>query len=213
MMSVIPEKMPAIVFDLGGVLMDWSPYYLYCDVLGLTRQQVDTFMEDVDFRGWNIQNDQGRSFAETTLELSKQFPQYQDLIHAYDKQYLLSLHGAFPEVVQILKDLKESGFPLYALSNWPAEKFALIRPQHEFFSWFDDMVISGEVGLVKPGKAIFELMLQRIGKPADQCIYIDDHEPNIQAASDLGFATILFDSADHLNSELKNLISKLVDNR
>jgi 2-haloacid dehalogenase len=202
-------QLPAIVFDLGGVLMDWSPYYLYCDVLGLTKQQTDTFLEEVDFRGWNIQNDYGRSFAETTMELSAQFPQYHDLIHAYDHQYLLSLHGAFPEVVEILKNLKDSGYPLYALSNWPAEKFALIRTQHEFFDWFDDMVISGEVRMVKPGKEIFQLMLDRIGKPASECIYIDDHDPNIRTAAELGFTTILYDSADQLQKELDTLIPRI----
>ncbi len=87
--------------------MDWSPYYLYCDVLGLTRQQVDQFLDEVDFRGWNIQNDRGRAFAETTVELSEKYPHYHELIHAYDDQYLLSLHGAFPEVVAILRNLKE----------------------------------------------------------------------------------------------------------
>ncbi len=99
---------------------------------------------------------------------------------------------------------------MYALSNWPAEKFAQIRVQHEFFDWFDDMVISGEVGLVKPGHEIFQLMLNRIGQPATECIYIDDHEPNIQAANDLEFSTILYETPQQLENELNRLIPKMI---
>lgn len=184
--------------------MDWSPYYLYCDKMGLDRQAVDRFLKEVDFSGWNIEQDRGRSFAEATAELTERFPEYDELIHAYDRYYLESLSGAIQPVVDILHALKEAAYPIYALSNWPAEKFALVRRQYPFFDWFDGMVISGEVGLVKPEKAIYELLLDRVGRPADECLFIDDHFPNIQTAIELGFQTIQFQSAQQLITELHN---------
>jgi len=192
-----------IVFDLGGVLMDWNPYHLYCDKLGLDRGVVDRFMQDVDFAGWNREQDRGRSFAEATKELSSRFPEYRELIFAYDEQYLDSLGGSSQPVVNILEKLKKKGYPLYVLSNWPAEKFKLVRPQYPFFDWFDGIVISGEVGFVKPERAIFDILLDRIGHPAGECLIIDDHLPNIRVARDLGFQTIQFQTSQQLEEELQ----------
>jgi 2-haloacid dehalogenase len=193
---------PVIVFDLGGVLMDWSPYYLYCDQMGLDQPSVDRFLEEVDFYRWNAEQDRGRSFAEATPELCARFPQYTDLIRAYDEHFLATLKGAYPPVVEILGKLKAEEYPLYVLSNWSAETFKLVRPQYPFFDWFDGMVISGEVGLIKPDPAIYQILLERAGRPAGECLFIDDHLPNIQAASALGFQTIQFQSAGQLESEL-----------
>jgi 2-haloacid dehalogenase len=203
------SKKPAIIFDLGGVLIDWNPYYLYCDKLGMTPQDVDRFLKEVAFSEWNKQNDRGRSFAESTVELSAAFPQYRELIHAYDDRYLESIGGAFQPVVELVRKLKKASLPLYVLSNWPTEKFALVRPQYEFFNWFDDMIISGEVGMIKPDHDIFELLLQRIGRSAEECVFIDDHAPNITAAGEIGFQTILFESASQLETELKKM--KILD--
>jgi 2-haloacid dehalogenase len=194
-----------IVFDLGGVLMDWSPYYLYCNRMGLDRLSVDRFLKEVDFSGWNKEQDRGCSFAEATTELSARFPEYSEMIHAYDERYLDSVGGAIRPVVDILGKLKGAGYILYVLSNWPAEKFALVRPQFPFFEWFDGMVISGDVGLIKPEKAIFELLLERISRPADECLFIDDHIANINTARSLGFQTIQFQSSEQLEAELERM--------
>jgi 2-haloacid dehalogenase len=199
------KKSPAVVFDLGGVLMDWDPYYLYCKMLGDDRQTVEQFLKTIDFSGWNKEQDRGRTFAEGTAELCARFPEYCELIRAYDERYLESLRGAIDPVVEILRVLKNEEYPLYALSNWPAEKFALVRPSYPFFDWFDGLVISGEVGLMKPDKAIFELLLERIGRPAHECLFIDDHDRNIIAAKELGFQTILFHSPQQLKTDLRNL--------
>src|SRR5512140_2267113 len=126
----------AIVFDLGGVLMDWDPYYLYRKILGDDRQAVDRFLKTVDFHKWNQEQDRGRTFAEGAAELIARFPQYRELILAYDERYLESLNGPIQPVVEILRRLKDLEYPLYGLSNWPAEKFALVRPQYAFFEWF-----------------------------------------------------------------------------
>lgn len=196
---------PAIVFDFGGVLMDWSPYYLYLKLLGNDRQAVERFLTAVDFFRWNLEQDRGRSYAEGTEELIARFPEYRELIRAYDERYLETLGGAIQPVVDILRALKDAGYSLYGLSNWPAEKFALVRPSYPFFAYFDDIVISGEVGLVKPDQAIFNLLLERIGRPAGECLFIDDHERNIHAARELGFQTIQFQSPQQLEAELRSM--------
>jgi 2-haloacid dehalogenase len=205
MMNAKKSLTPVIVFDLGGVLMDWSPYYLYCDKMGLDRQTVDRFLKEVDFPAWNVEQDRGRLFADATAELSARFPQYRELIYAYDEGYLHALSGSIQPVVDILQKLKTKGYPLYALSNWPAEKFALVRPKYTFFEWFDGIMISADVGLVKPDQAIFELFLKRFGHAAEACLFIDDHLPNIIAASQVGFHTIQFKSAPQLETELTQL--------
>jgi 2-haloacid dehalogenase len=186
------KTVQAIVFDIGGVLIDWNPYYLYRKLLGDDRQAVGYFLKAVDFSGWNKEQDRGRSFAEGNAELIARFPEYRELILAYDQRYLESIGGAIEPVVEILHTLKDLGYPLYGLSNWPAEKFALVRPAYPFFNWFDGLIISGEVGLIKPDKDIFHLLLERVGRQAGECVFIDDHEPNITTARELGFQTIHF---------------------
>ena len=195
---------PAIVFDFGGVLMDWNPHYLYQKLPGYDRGAIDRFLKEVDFFTWNVEHDRGRSFAEGTALLIARFPQYSDLIRAYDERYLETLRGPVVPVVRLLHALKDAGYPLYGLSNWPAEKFAQVRPLHPIFDIFEDIVISGEVGLVKPDKAIFDLLLQRVGRPAADCLLIDDSEHNILAARALGFQTIHFQSPEQLEAELKS---------
>lgn len=195
----------AIVFDFGGVLIDWNPYYLYRHLLGEDPEATKRFMKEVDFSIWNQENDRGRTLAEGVEELALRFPQYRDLIIAYDRRYLETVGGCIQPVVDILRTLKEQGYPLYGLSNWPAEKFALVRKIYPFFDWFADIVISGEVKLIKPGREIFELLLQRIGRPACDCIYIDDHELNITTAKQLGFRTIHYTSPEQLRTNLHKL--------
>lgn len=199
------QRIKALVFDYGGVLMDWSPTYLYLKLLGNDRSAVDHFLSEVDFFTWNLEQDRGRSFQEGIALLISQFPHYRDLIRAYDERYLETVKGSNPAVVDLLQTLKEDGYPLFGLSNWPAEKFALVRQQYPFFDWFDDMVLSGEVHLVKPDPAIFECLLERAGYPAQECLFIDDNEINILAAQKINFQTILFRSPEQLEADLHQL--------
>jgi 2-haloacid dehalogenase len=194
-----------IVFDFGGVLMDWNPYYLYRHLLGEDPEATKRFLKEVDFSTWNLENDRGRTLAQGVEELALRFPDYRDLIIAYDQRYFETIGGCIQPVVDILRTLKEKAYPLFGLSNWPAEKFAIVRKIYPFFDWFDDLVISGEVKMIKPGREIFELLLQRIGRPASDCIYIDDHEPNITTAKQLDFRTIHYGSPEQLKTELNGM--------
>jgi 2-haloacid dehalogenase len=197
----------AIIFDFGNVLVDWDPRYLYRKLLG-SDQAIEQFLGEVDFFAWNLQHDAGRPFDESIAELCARFPHYCELINAYDERYEESISGPIWPTVEVLRALKDAGYPLYALSNWPSGKFDLVRPKYEFFSWFDDIVVSGKVCLAKPDPRIFELLLERIGRPAQECLFIDDSPRNIAVAQQLGFQTILFRSAEQLKQELTPLLGQ-----
>jgi 2-haloacid dehalogenase len=196
---------PAIVFDFGGVLVDWNSHYLYRKLLNGDDAAIDRFQAEVGFTEWNLHQDQGRSFAEGVAVLSAQFPQYADLIRAYDERWQESLSGPIEGTVEILRSLKVAHYPLYGLSNWALEKFNLVRLQYEFFSWFDDILISSTANLIKPDPRIFTLFLDRIGRVAADCVYVDDSGANILAANQLGFTTIHFQSPEQLAKELRQL--------
>ena len=203
-------KITAVIFDFGGVLMDWNPHYLYKKFFGDNPQKTLEFLREVGFDEWNRQLDKGRTFAEGVADLRQRFPAYQELIQAYDQRWEETLAGSIQPSVDILRELKEEAkmrtgateFSLYALTNWSAEKFATIRHQYEFFDWFEDIVVSGEEKLIKPDPRIFQVLLQRSRRTAAECLFIDDSSTNIAAAKELGFDTILFQSPDQLRMEL-----------
>ena len=195
----------AIVFDFGGVLVDWDPHYLYRPFFDGDDAAIDRFMQEIGFHEWNLQQDGGRPFAEGVAELSKQFPQYADLIRAYHERYEDAITGPIWGTVEILRSLKAAHYPLYGLSNWALEKFNLVRPKYEFFSWFDDILISSTVNLVKPDPQIFTLFLDRIGWAATDCVYVDDSVANLLTANQLGFTTIHFQFPEQLAHELRQL--------
>lgn len=194
----------AIVFDFGGVLLDWNPRNLYQRYFP-DQQSMEDFLKEINFAEWNARQDKGRYFADGIADLSSRFPQHAHLIEAYFKHWKDSITGPIPGVVDILCKLKQDGYPLFGLSNWSMETFPLIRREYEFFDWFDDMVISGDAKLIKPHPAIFNLLLNKINYSAPECVLIDDSLPNIDTANELGFATIHFTSAEQLQIELQEM--------
>ncbi len=196
---------PAIVFDFGGVLVDWDPHYVYRPYFNGDDAAIDRFMQEIGFHEWNLQQDGGRSFDDGVAMLSAQFPQYAHLIHAYHECYEDAIVGPVAGTVEIVRACKAAGYPLYGLSNWAQEKFDLIRPKYDFFECFDDILISSTVNLVKPDPRIFEIFLKRIGRQAEECVYIDDSAANATEADRLGFITIRFESPRQLAAELDRL--------
>ena len=195
----------AIVFDFGGVLLDWNPRNLYQRFFPDQPQAMEDFLAEIHFYEWNAQQDKGRPFAEGIAELSKQFPQYAHLIQAYYDDWENSVTGSIPGTVVILRKLKQDGRRLYGLSNWSAETFPRARQDYPFFDWFDYIFLSGDVKLNKPDPAIFNLLLNKTGYAAPECLLIDDSQANIDAAKELGFATIRFTSPEDLQTELQRL--------
>lgn len=195
------QLQPAIIFDFGKVLLDWDPRYLYRKLLP-DEAAVERFLSEIRFFEWNVAHDAGQPFEESIAGLCQQFPHYCDLISAYHTRYPESIAGANQPVVAILSALKQAGYPLYGLSNWPAGKFALVRPQYPFFDWFEDIVLSGEVFIVKPDPRIYQILLERIGRPASECIFIDDSLANVDGAQRVGIQTIHYRTPDQLAAEL-----------
>ncbi len=192
---------PAILFDFGGVLMDWNAHYLYDSLLD-SPVAVDQFLEEIGFSAWNLDMDGGRPFAESVADLSRQFPQHAALLHAYDERWEETLRGPIQPSLEILRALKRRGYPLYGLTNWSEEKFEITRRKYPIFDVFENIVVSGTVKLTKPDPRIFALTLQTIGRPAQECLLIDDSQKNILAASAMGFQTIHFKSPEQLQAEL-----------
>ena len=193
----------AVIFDFGGVLLEWDPRNLYQHFFPGQPQAMDDFLAEINFYEWNAHQDKGRTFAEGIAELSAQFPQHVNLIQAYYDNWEDSITGAIQGTVEILRALKIKGYPLFGLSNWSAETYPRARRKYPFFDLFDDIILSGEVKLNKPDPAIFNLLLNKIGYSAPECILIDDSQPNADAAKALGFHTVLFKSPQQLGQELK----------
>ena len=199
------SNIKAIIFDFGNVLLEWNPRRVYQRYFLNDLEGMERFFKEVNFADWNLQQDKGRPFAEGVAILSERFPQYAQLIQAYHENWVDSIGSAYSGTIEILKRLKQAGYPLYGLSNWSAETFPLAREKYDFFDLFDDFVISGAVGHVKPEPEIFQIMLAKIGRPAHECLFIDDAISNINQAQKMGFETIHFQSPEQLEIRLREL--------
>jgi 2-haloacid dehalogenase len=196
------QPKPTIIFDFGGVLLDWDPRHLYRKYFNGDEQAMERFLSEVDFFNWNLLQDAGRPFADGVAQGCAQHPEYCELLKIYDEHYPESIVGQISGSVEILVHLKQAGYSLFGLSNWSAEKFHLVRDQYEFLDCFKQILLSGEVRLAKPDPRIFHLMLEKVGRPASECLLIDDSLKNIEAAQRLGFQTIHFQSPEQLCQEL-----------
>lgn len=199
------QNISTIIFDYGNVLIEWDPKYVYNRYFPNDPEAMERFFKEVDFMGWNAHQDKGRTFKDGVADLSAQFPHHAHLIQAYHDHWKDSIGTAYTDTVEIMKQLKQKGFPIYGLSNWSTETFPYVRSKYDFFDMLDDMVISGAVGHIKPEPEIYHIMLEKIGKPAHECLFIDDSLANIQQAQKLGFQTIHFQSSEKLKLDLENL--------
>lgn len=193
----------AIIFDFGGVIINWDPHQLYNKYFGNDTHAIDAFLAEIHFPSWNLLQDQGRPFSLGVKELSARFPQYSHLIQAYDEEWELSITGVIPGMVETLERFKAAGYHLYGLTNWSAEKFLSIKGKYKIFDFFEDIVVSGEVKLIKPDPAIFSLLLQRIHRQAYECLLVDDSQHNLEIAQKMGFSTMHFTSPNQFESELE----------
>jgi 2-haloacid dehalogenase len=200
-----PKDGLAIVFDFGRVLIDWDPRYLFRKFFGQDEQAMECFIEEVRFYDWIHQLDSGGNYAEGVASACARYPQYCHLFQAYHLRYDETIIGAIEPTVEIMRRLKRAGYPLYGLSNWPVEKFAVVRPRYDLFDDLDEIVISGQAGSAKPEPGIYQSLLERAGRKAEQCLFIDDSADNIAAARRLGFQTILYQTPEQLRQALAGL--------
>lgn len=197
--------MRAVVFDLGGVLIDWDPRYVYRELLRGREDEMESFLRDVANREWNERLDAGQTWVDAVAELATKHPGHRQLIEAYAERWADMLGGPIPETVAVLAELRDAKVPLYVLSNWSAETFPIALERYDFLHWFDGRVISGEVGLIKPDPRIYQYLMDRFELRPGDFFYTDDHEPNVIGARDLGIRASLFRGAQGLRAELVDL--------
>jgi 2-haloacid dehalogenase len=193
------------VFDLGGVLIDWNPRYLYRKLFAGDDAAMEHFLANVCTSSWNSQQDAGRSFAEGCALLKAQHPAQAKLIDAWFERHGEMLAGPIDGTVEILAELRARGIPLYALSNWSAETFPTALKRFEFLQWFDGILLSGEAKLVKPDGSFFRLFFNTFSIDPAQAVFVDDLRPNAEAAGELGMHAILFTDPPALRNELASL--------
>lgn len=191
----------AIVFDLGGVLIDWDPRHMYRKIFD-DEAEMEAFLGEIATLEWNAQHDAGRRWEDGVALLSAQYPKHAALISAYWERWEEMLVGPIDGTVEILAKLKASGHELHALTNWSTQTFPIARERYEFLDWFEHIVVSGEEKLIKPDPRIYEVLLERIDCKAEDCIFIDDSQRNVEAAAELGINAIRFDSPEQLRTEL-----------
>ena len=190
------------VFDLGGVLIDWNPRYLYRKLFNGDESAMEHFLANVCAPSWNKQQDAGRSFAEGCALLKVVHPEATYLIDAWFERYDEMLAGPIQGTVDLLSDLRRQGISLYALSNWSAETFPFALKRFEFLKWFEGIMLSGEVGLVKPDPKIYDLFLKTFAINPASAVYVDDLEPNVRSATAFGMHGILFTDPAALRTDL-----------
>ena len=194
-----------VVFDLGGVLIDWDPRYLYRKLLRGDETAIEHFLSTVCTREWNLAQDAGRSFAEGAHLLKRQHPDKAELIDAYGARFDEMMPGPIAGSVEILAELKALGGPLYCLTNFSAETYPPTFERFEFLRWFRGVLVSGEVGLIKPDPRIFESLLGRFAIDPKRAVYIDDVAANVDAARPFGIHAVHFTTPTTLRAELAEL--------
>jgi 2-haloacid dehalogenase len=195
-----------IIFDLGGVLIDWSPLYVFNDSYFSNRTQLDYFFEHICTSDWNEEQDAGRSIVEATQLLVQRFPDWEQPIRDYYGRWTEMLRGPIDESVRIFRKIKElKNYKTYALTNWQAGLFDIALVRYDFLHWFDGRVVSGEEKTRKPFPAFYNTLLSRYQINAANALFIDDNLRNVQAAEKLGIRSIHFTSPQQLETELKQL--------
>jgi len=195
----------SVVFDLGGVLIDWNPRYLYRKLFAGDDAAMEHFLAHVCNGPWNLAQDAGRSWAEAIEVLSADHPHQRPLISAYRERWDEMLNGPIDGTLEILTELKAKGIPLYALTNWSAETFPIAKERYEFLGWFRDILVSGRETLIKPDRRIYELLMSRNGIAAAEAVFIDDAPKNVEGARTAGMAALHFQSPERLRVDLVSL--------
>lgn len=199
------QQIQTIVFDLGGVLVDWNPMYLYRKIFSTESEAIE-FLELVCTFDWNEEQDAGRSLAEATEVLLQQFPEKELPIKAYYTRWEEMLGGPIEGTVELFSQLKRTKrFKTYALTNWSAETFPKALARYDFLHWFDGRLVSGEEKTRKPFPEIYTALIQKFNLNPATSLFIDDNLRNIIPAKSMGFNTIHFTNPESLETSLKEL--------
>ncbi|AMQ91119.1 HAD family hydrolase [Aggregatibacter actinomycetemcomitans] len=196
--------MSTVVFDLGGVLVDWNPRHLYRKIFS-NDAEMERFLAEVCNSEWNARQDAGRSWSEGVAEAVKQHPQYEAEIRAYHERWTETLNGAIDDTVALLEPLKRSGVRLLALTNWSNETFHFAEERFPFLTEFEGILVSGYERLAKPDPRIFNLLIERYHLNPQHTVFIDDNLRNVEGARNVGLHTLQFTHAQKLKQDLITL--------
>lgn len=194
-----------VIFDFGGVLVDWNPHYLYDGYFG-SRDKADWFLQNICTMDWNVQMDGGKPFAEGIAELSAEHPEWAGEIRLYFDRWIDMMGDEIPGMRQLLLDLKARGIRLLGLTNWSTETFCQVRHRYGIFDLLDGMLVSGEEHLIKPSGAIFRRMIDKFSLNPAECIFIDDNPSNVAGSVAAGLPAMLFTSASELRKKLAEIL-------
>lgn len=194
-----------IIFDFGGVLLDWNPHYLYDPYFG-DVEKAEWFLTNICTYPWNAQHDAGKPVAEGTTELVAQYPEWEKEIRMYYDEFEKMLSGQIADMEEYIKELKGRGFRIYGLSNWSVETFAMIRLKYPILDLMEDMVISGKEKVMKPDAKIYQIALSRFDIKPEESVFIDDNVNNIIGCEAAGIHGIVFKDAGQLRSDLEKLL-------
>ncbi len=192
-----------VVFDLGGVLIDWDPRHLYRRLL--PEDEIEEFLDEVGFAAWNYAQDAGGSWDEAVERLAARHPHRRELIAAYPARFPETLAGPVPGSVELLRDLHAAGVRLLALTNWSAETYPHAEATFDFLTLFEDIVVSGAEGIAKPDPAVFALLVDRYRLDPAATVFVDDSPVNVAAAAAAGLRAVRFTDADTLRGDLSRL--------
>lgn len=199
------KTIDSIIFDLGGVLIDWNPEYVYLDVFNGNREKMQWFFDNICTNEWNENQDAGYPMAKATEERVAMFPEHEELIRMFYGRWDDMLGESISKTVTILEKLtKSSNYKVVALTNWSHETFPKALKKFEFLQWFEGIVVSGEEKTRKPFKEIYQITINRFSLVPEKSIFIDDNLRNVEAANSIGINGIHFKSPDQLISQLKN---------
>ena len=198
-------KIDTIIFDLGGVLIDWNPEYVFLKEFNGDKVKMEWFFNNICTSEWNEEQDKGKLIKIATEERIKLFPEYEKLIRMFYGRWKEMLKGEISETVKILKKLKNQNYRLIALTNWGSETFPIALERFEFLKLFEGIVVSGQIKMLKPFKEIYEYTLRKYNLNPANCIFIDDRLSNVEGAIKCGINGIQFISPEKLITELKNI--------
>jgi len=200
----VKSRVTTVVFDIGNVLVDWNPRYLYRKLFD-DAEAMERFLGEVCTSDWNLELDRGRPFAEAVAERVALYPDFADLIRAYDARWSEMIAGPIAGTVALLERLAERETPLYALTNFSDEKYVETFERFGFFQRFLGVVVSGRVKLLKPDPAIYRLLLESYGLDPTACLFIDDSPANVEGARKVGLHATRFESPEQIERMLKEL--------
>jgi 2-haloacid dehalogenase len=194
-----------VIFDLGNVLIDWNPRYLFRKLFGDDIASMEHFLSAVCHSEWNEKQDAGRSWEEGVAEAIARHPEQEAFIRAYHQRWSEMLGGPIHATVELLRELRDHGTRLLALTNWSHETFPVALERYDFLGWFEGILVSGRERLIKPDPAVFRLLIERFNVDVPRAVFIDDSLRNVEGARAVGLHALHFTNANRLRADLQSL--------